>query len=119
MNATVFDTLAYSNKLRAVGFTERQAEVQAGAIFDLVDNKLATKKDIIALKRDIQEVEGGLKGDIIRFEKELRRDIQAVEGRLKKDIQAVEERVMYKLTMRLGGMFVTGFSILAVLIKIH
>ena len=48
--AIVFDTLEYAKKLKAVGFTEEQAEVQAEAIADLVDEKLATKRDLKELE---------------------------------------------------------------------
>jgi hypothetical protein len=59
--AIIFDTHAYVKKLKAVGFTEEQAEVQAEAIKELVDERLATKQDIkeleIALKKDLKELE--------------------------------------------------------------
>lgn len=46
MATVVFDTLQYAKKLRAAGFTEQQAEVQAEAIAEIIDEKLATKKDL-------------------------------------------------------------------------
>jgi hypothetical protein len=56
MTATTFDTLAYAKKLKAVGVPPDQADVQAEAIFELVDEKLATKKDleILAYKLTIR-----------------------------------------------------------------
>ena len=65
MNNTslAFDTLQYSKKLREAGFTEQQAEVQAEAIKEIIEDNLATKKDLMEvkteLKRDIAEM--GLK----------------------------------------------------------
>ena len=56
-STVVFDTLAYAKKLKAAGFTEEQAEVQAEALAEIVDERLATKQDILALKRDIKELE--------------------------------------------------------------
>ena len=57
----VFDTLAYAKKLKAAGFTEEQAEVQAEALAEIVDERLATKQDLreleTTLKRDIKELE--------------------------------------------------------------
>ncbi len=41
-----FDTHAYVKKLTAVGFTEEQAEAQAEALADTVDEKLATKRNL-------------------------------------------------------------------------
>jgi len=45
----VFDTHAYVKKLKGVGFTEKQAEVQATAIAKLIDERLTTKQDLKAL----------------------------------------------------------------------
>ncbi len=41
-----FDTLAYSKKLKAAGFTDEQAEVQAEALGELIEERLITKRDI-------------------------------------------------------------------------
>ncbi|MBM2813720.1 MAG: hypothetical protein HW421_482 [Ignavibacteria bacterium] len=60
-NSITFDTLAYTKKLREVGFTEQQAEVQAQAIVELIEDKIATKRDLkeleTTLQRDIKELE--------------------------------------------------------------
>ncbi|MEO5352420.1 MAG: CCDC90 family protein [Magnetococcus sp. XQGC-1] len=55
--AVIFDTRAYVKKLRDAGMDARQAEVQADALVSLVEDRLATKQDIIDLKRDIKEME--------------------------------------------------------------
>ena len=89
MSAIMFDTHHYVKKLTAVGFTEEQAEVQAETIAGLIDDQLATKKDLIKLK----------------------------EG-LRADIKQIEERLSYKLTIRLGSMLVVGISIVTALVKI-
>ena len=48
--STAFDTLAYANKLKHGGFTEKQAEMlteaQSESLKNLIDEKLATKHDI-------------------------------------------------------------------------
>ncbi len=46
MSDVMFDTLMYSKKLREAGFSEKQAEIQAEAIKELIDDKLATKNDL-------------------------------------------------------------------------
>ncbi len=48
-NNVAFDTLAYAKKMKAVGFTEQQAEAQAEALAEIVENRLATKQDIEGL----------------------------------------------------------------------
>jgi len=42
----IFDTLQYANKLKNAGVPEKQAEVHAEAIVELVDNKLVTKQNL-------------------------------------------------------------------------
>ncbi|MBI4828069.1 MAG: DUF1640 domain-containing protein [Nitrospinae bacterium] len=56
----VLDTLEYANELKAAGFTDKQAEVQARALARIVDEKLATKQDV-------KELEANLKSYIIRW----------------------------------------------------
>jgi hypothetical protein len=54
MSVITFDTYAYVKKLRAVGVSEEQAEVQAHAIAELVNDRLVTKED---LERGLKELE--------------------------------------------------------------
>ena len=44
--AIVFDTLEYAKKLKAAGFTDTQAEIQAEALADMFENQIATKRDL-------------------------------------------------------------------------
>jgi hypothetical protein len=64
MTAITFDTLAYAKRLQQAGVSAEQAEVQAEALRDVVDEKLATKQDIALLQRDIKELESTLRRDI-------------------------------------------------------
>jgi uncharacterized membrane protein YheB (UPF0754 family) len=57
MSATTFDTLMYAKKLREAGFSEKQAEIQAEALKEIIDNNLATKHDIEKLSNKIEKVE--------------------------------------------------------------
>ena len=96
MATATFDTLAYAKKLKSAGFTEQQAEAQAEALAEIVDERLATKTDIHTLKRIMKEMETGL-----------RRDMKEMELRLKHD-----------LTLRLGGMLAAAIAIVAALVKL-
>ncbi|MDO9227837.1 MAG: DUF1640 domain-containing protein [Pseudomonadota bacterium] len=78
MSAVTFDTHAYVKKLRAVGFSEEQAEVQAETLSSLINDQLATKQDL----------------------------------------RELEERLMYRLTLRMGGMVIASVSIVATVVKI-
>ncbi len=46
MRLEIFDTLQYVKKLKAVGFTEAQAEVQAEAIAETFNEQLVTKNSL-------------------------------------------------------------------------
>ena len=59
-NAISFDTLAYAKKLIAVGVPEKQAEVQAEALLEMVDEHLATK-------RDLKEMEYKITAGIVKW----------------------------------------------------
>lgn len=50
MTAIAFDTLAYASKLKQAGVPDRQAEVQAEAMAELVEERLATKRDLSELE---------------------------------------------------------------------
>ena len=62
MNNTItFNTLHHYEKMIEAGFTEKQAKAQTDSIAELVDEKLATKKDLkdveLALKQDLRALE--------------------------------------------------------------
>ncbi|MDD5411771.1 MAG: DUF1640 domain-containing protein [Methylobacter sp.] len=61
MTTITFDTHSFVKKLKAVGFTEEQAEVFASEQARLIEDKLATKNDLVELetnlRRDMLEME--------------------------------------------------------------
>lgn len=92
MSTLVFDTFENVKKLKAVGFSEAQAEVQTRIITDLVESQLVTRQ---YLDERFKEVDTRFKEVDTRFkEMELR------------------------LTIRLGAMIVVAISIVATLVKL-
>jgi hypothetical protein len=61
MTTITFDTHSFVKKLKAVGFTEEQAEVFANEQARLIEDKLPTKNDLVELennlRRDMREME--------------------------------------------------------------
>ena len=49
-SAIAFNTLSYVKKLKAVGVPEEQAEVQAEAFAEIIEERLATKQDLKELE---------------------------------------------------------------------
>ena len=102
-----FDTHAYVKKLKAVGFTEEQAETLATTQANLIDERLATK-------HDIKELDTSLKRDMKELETSLKHDMKELETSLKRDIKESELRLIIKL----GAMLTTGIIIVAALVKL-
>jgi predicted RNase H-like nuclease (RuvC/YqgF family) len=71
------------------------------------------------LRNDTKELETSLRNDMKELDTNLRNDMIKLETNLKNDMKELEEKLSYKLTIRLGAMFVTGITILAILIKMH
>jgi len=94
-----FDTLQYANRLKAVGVPEKQAEVQAEMLAEIIDDKLATKMDIALVRKDLELVKSELKRDI----KELDLKIEAIKN---------------DLLVKLGGVMIAGLGALVVLMKL-
>lgn len=46
MTAIAFDTLAYAKRMKELGFTDQQAEGQAEELAKIIDNQIATKRDL-------------------------------------------------------------------------
>jgi hypothetical protein len=66
--AITFDTLGYFERLKAAGVPEPQAKVQADAMREIIEDKLATKTDVLALQKDIAVLRNDLKGDMRELE---------------------------------------------------
>lgn len=56
----VFDTHETVKRLKSVGFTDEQAEAQTRIIAELVNDQLATKRDLEELKNDLTIRLGGM-----------------------------------------------------------
>ena len=68
MTTFILDTLAYSETLKAGGFSEQQAKTQARALAEILDRQMATKAELT-------EHENNLRHDIEVLRLELRRDL--------------------------------------------
>ncbi len=69
--ALSFDTHQYVKKLKGAGVPEAIAEIQAEALTEIIDEKLATKLDIELVRRDMKEMELRLAKDISDTKAEL------------------------------------------------
>ena len=148
MTATIaFDTHRYVKRLTGAGMPEPQAEVIADEQRALIEDQLATKRDLkeleAATRRDIKELEVAIKTletntrrDNEELKTELKRDIKELEvviktleantrrdneelkAGLKRDIKEMEARLEHRLTLRLGAMILAGADIVTALVKL-
>ncbi len=121
MSAIAFDTLKFVKRLKEAGFTEQQAEALADAGAELIEQNLATKRDIadiqrdIAdLKRDMKELEVGLRNEIKQLELKLEQKIEQIRSDLARDLKDLE----YHMTIKLGTMMVVAIGAMAALVRL-
>ena len=67
MASLTFDTLAYVKKLKAAGVPESQAEVQAETFAEIIDEKLATKRDLKEMELALRSDMAAVKSEIIKW----------------------------------------------------
>jgi hypothetical protein len=126
MNAVPFDTLKMAQRLEAAGFAAPQAAGAAEALAEaLTSADLATRGDMnglrTVLKGDINGLRTELKGDIASLRAELKADIGSLRSELKGEMGSLRsdiELLRRDMTIRLGGMMVVGFGVLAVIIRL-
>ena len=82
MSGLAIDTLRYAKRLRAAGFSEEQAEVQAEAPAEAVRDSLVTKVDlneaVEKLRREIRDVSLTTKADLNEAIEKLRGELRDV-----------------------------------------
>lgn len=68
MSSITFDTLKYTERLRAAGVPEQQAKAEAEALRDVLaeamDASLATKPDVLDLKNDLKLEIAAVRGEL-------------------------------------------------------
>ena len=69
MGSITFDTLKYTERLRAAGVPEQQAKAEAEALRDVLaeamDASLATKPDVLDLKNDLKLEIAAVRGELL------------------------------------------------------
>jgi hypothetical protein len=85
-----FDTPAHVKKLRAAGFSEAQAEAQAEAFAELINEQLATK-------RDLAELEARLSARIKELDVRRSAQIKELDSRLSAQTKEFELRLDSRL----------------------
>ena len=106
MSAVAFDTLKYSKCLKDAGVPEKQAEVEAEALAEVLEIRLRD----LATKDDIQT----LRGEIKALDEKLSGKIGSLEERLGDKMTLLEQR----MTIKLGALMVVAVGAVATLVKL-
>jgi hypothetical protein len=61
------DTLDFANRLKEVGVPDKQAERQAELLAEMVNDKLASRNDLVHLKKDLQIELADMKNELIKW----------------------------------------------------
>jgi hypothetical protein len=108
MSTFILDTLAYTDTLKAGGFSPQQAETQSRALAEILDRQMATK------------------AAMAEHENNLRRDLREVELRLDARIREIELKLETKLAETkadltrwvIGAGFLQTTIVVGVLLKV-
>ena len=98
-NEQSFDTLRYANRLKAVGITEKQAEVFAETMAETIDNKLATKLDIKRVDERVVLLE------------------ERINRRFERTYSSMKELEL-RMTIKLGSIMIGSLGALIFLLKL-
>lgn len=96
----IFDTLAYAQRLKSVGFTDAQAEALAEANREMIADEMVTKSF--------------LQSELAALRAELRAEMNQLRAELRSEMKELEMR----LTVRMGAIAVAVVAALAAIIKL-
>lgn len=96
----IFDTLAYAQRLKSVGFTDAQAEALAKANREMIAEDMVTK--------------AFLQSELASLRSELRSELNQMRAELRTEMKDMEMR----LTVRMGAIAAAVVAALAAIIKL-
>ena len=117
-NALAFDTLAFARRLEAAGFSRVQAEALAEEQARPIDEQLATKADIAAIRADIEALRLSTARDIEALRLSGKADIEALRLSGKHDLAGVRADILKWLVGSVGLQTVVILGSLLVLLRL-
>lgn len=99
MSIAAFDTLAYANKLKTSGVASNEAEAQAEALSEVMQDFI---KNQLSTKQDLSNTQNKLSSEITQLENKLTN----LENKVGKEMQQLEMR-MYAFMVK-TSVFVVG-----------
>jgi predicted nucleic acid-binding Zn-ribbon protein len=115
-----FDTLEYSEKLKAVGFSPEQAKVQAQALRDAMVEHVATKSDVDTqgerLEAKIERLEAKIEAQGKELEARINNEIALLREEFRSEILLVRRdmrMLLYQLIGSIGSMIVIAIGVVS------
>lgn len=99
----MMNAIKYMDELEQKGFTNEQAKTSVNLWIELMNENVASKNDLLEVKNELKE---DIKDLIHKMDKEflsVRHEMNDLESRL---------------TIKLGGLMVTGIGIIALMLKL-
>jgi hypothetical protein len=122
---TVFDTLKLARSLREAGMPGEQAEATAGALAEAFTGEIAEKRDIEAVRHDIDAAAAAAKRDIESVRRDIdaaaavaKRDIEAAAAVAKRDLESAVDKLGARLTFLQWQLGLITALLLGVLLKL-
>ena len=100
----IFDTLAYAQRLKPVGFTDAQAEALAEANREMIAEEMVTKSF--------------LQSELAVLRSEFHLELTAAVNQLLAELRADLKEMEMRLTLRMGAIGVAIVAALAAIIKL-
>ena len=119
--AATLDTLQLAKRLKAVAFTDEQAELVAEVMRESREAgaaELATKADIALLRADFDAFRVEARADMAALRSEMRADMAALRSEMRADMAAMRAEMQLleqRMTIKLGGMLAASIVIVGAL----
>ncbi len=114
-----FDSLAYAKSMESVGFTRQQAEKMAEEQAKLIDDRLATKEDIEALRLATRQDIEALRVDVEALRVSTKAEIETSAERIKAETKTQLAETKADLIKWVVGMSVAQAGFIVAILKLH
>lgn len=114
----VFDTLKLARSLREAGMPGEQAEATAGALADAFTGEIAEKRDVEALRRDLEAGVASTKREFEAGAASTKRELEAVAAAAKRDLEGAVDKIGARLTFQQWQLGLITALLLGVLLKL-
>lgn len=117
IEATGFDTLAWSEMLRSSGISKKQAEAQVRVIAQAVQNGAATRGDLERVESNVRSDMNMLRSDLETVDSSMRSELNNVESRLESKIETSYANLKVDILRWMFGMFLAQTALILTVLR--